>query len=640
MPRARSASLTRHWPALVLAVAGGAVAAWAQHRLYPSLSFNRDEGVYLWQVDTLRSGHLTSSDGGHPELFLPWLSAARDGALFTQYTLGWPLVLLAARVLTGTASWALYFGAGLAVVGTYSLAWETTRRRATAVVASIVMVGSPIMAIQGGVHLSYLFTLGLGLLFGVGLLSGIRTGHMARVALAGVLLGWIFLTRPYDGLLWGLAFGVYAVIVERHRWRGLVRPFLVVGAGALPVVLATLAYNQHVTGAPLAFPITEADPLDTFGFGWRRLMPGFPVTDYTLGAGLYAVAKHGFFLPWFLLGGYLGVAVAAAGVWVARRRQSTLLLLLVGVVFPLGYLPFWGTKVSSEFTRLSGPIYYLPIYASVAVLMAIALVRLHERQRAAAVGLGLALVLATVPTAVSRFAVNEELSAPQDGWRTSIESIDEPAVVFVGDTKSYLLFLNPFSSNGPQLDDRILYAVDEEPAMLDLLAEQPERTAYLQLATSPQEDLGPKEDPVDFEVVLVPVTVERGATLELQVAAAPRRGEAVASVTVAVAGRSIQRSAPVGDALAPITIGPPGGSADIALPPRGLLRITLGYGATEADALRSPVAQQRMVFRLVDDTVEALLPTSRFSRDVFGDHEEWRRRLDTPDLAVEVSATE
>ena len=46
-----------------------------------------------------------------------------------------------------------------------------------------------------------------------------------------------------------------------------------------------------------------------------------------------------------------------------------------------------------------------------------------------------------------------------------------------------------------------------------------------------------------------------------------------------------------------------------------------------------------MVFRLVDDTVEALLPTSRFSRDVFGDHEEWRRRLDTPDLTVDVSPT-
>ncbi len=640
MPRAPSASLIRHWPALALAVAGGVVAAWAQHRIFPSFSFNRDEGVYLWQVDTLQSGRLTSSDGGHPELFLPWLSGARDGALFTQYTLGWPLVLLAARLITGSASWALYFGAGLAVVGTYAFAWEIARRRAIAIVSAAIMVGSPILALQGGVHLSYLFTLGLGLLFGAGLLSGIRTGRMGRVLLAGVLLGWIFFTRPYDGLLWGVAFGGYAIIVERHRWRHLIRPFLIVGAGALPVVVATLAYNQHITGAPLAFPITEADPLDTFGFGRRRLMPGFPITDYTVGTGLYAVAKHAFFLPWFLLGSYLGVVVAAAGAWVARRRQSTLLILLVGTVFPLGYLPFWGTKVSSEFTRLAGPIYYLPIYAAVAVLMAIALVRLHERHRAASAGLVLALLVATVPTAISRFEVNQELSAPQDGWRTSVASIDEPAIVFVGDTKSYLLFLNPFSSNGPRLDDRILYAVDEEPAMLDLIAEQPERTPYLQLATAPQEDLGPKEDPVDFDVVLLPVTVQRGAALELQVGAGDRPGEAVATVEVEVAGQSVRRSGPAGAELAPITIGPPGGSADLALPPRGLLRITLGYGATEAEALGSPTAQQRMVFRLVDGTVEALLPTSRFSRDVLGDHEEWRRRLDTPDLTVVVIPTD
>ena len=252
----------------------------------------------------------------------------------------------------------------------------------------------------------------------------------------------------------------------------------------------------------------------------------------------------------------------------------------------------------------------------------------------------LALLVATVPTAISRFEVNQELSAPQDGWRTSVASIDEPAIVFVGDTKSYLLFLNPFSSNGPRLDDRILYAVDEEPAMLDLIAEQPERTPYLQLATAPQEDLGPKEDPVDFDVVLLPVTVQRGAALELQVGAGDRPGEAVATVEVEVAGQSVRRSGPAGAELAPITIGPPGGSADLALPPRGLLRITLGYGATEAEALGSPTAQQRMVFRLVDGTVEALLPTSRFSRDVFGDHEEWRRRLDTPDLTVVVIPTD
>ena len=36
---------------------------------------------------------LTPPDGGFPASFHPWLSGARDGVFFSQYTLGWPLVL-------------------------------------------------------------------------------------------------------------------------------------------------------------------------------------------------------------------------------------------------------------------------------------------------------------------------------------------------------------------------------------------------------------------------------------------------------------------------------------------------------------------------------------------------------------------
>ena len=629
--------LRRHWPALVLAALAAAVAAWARYRIYPGLSFNRDEAVYLWQVETLDQGFLKSTDGGRPGLFLPWLSGARDGSLFTQYTLGWPLVLLAAKVLTGSVASALYAGASLAVIGTYALAWEVTQRRATAILAATCMVASPIVAIQGGIYLSYLFTLGLGLLFGVGLLSGIRTGRPGRVVIAGALLGWIFFTRPYDGLLWGITFGLYAIIATRHQWRQLVRPFLLVAIGATPLVLATMAYNLSTTGAPLAFPITAVDPLDTFGFGLRRMMPGSGSTQYSLPAGLYALAKHAFFFPWFLLGSYLGIGVAAAGLWRARHRQTTLLIVMMGLMFPLGYLPFWGTWVSGQFTRVSGPIYYLPLYTSIVVLIAIALVEWYPRHHAGVSALGVALVLATLPPAISRLHVNNHLSTPQQAWLRSVEAIDGPAIVFVGDTKGHLLFLNPFSANGPQLNDRILYAVDQRPDMLDLIADEPNRRPYLQWASASQEDLGPKEKPVSFDVVLEPVTVARGATLNLQVTAGDPHGESVVAIEVRVDGQSIRRHAPAGTPLPPLTIGPPGGTADLILPPRGVLVITLGYGATEEAALTAPRAQHRMVFRRVGSEVEVLVPANRFVYEKLLDRSEWRHRLITPDLAVAIT---
>lgn len=243
------------------------MAVWARYRFYPGLSWNRDEAVYLWQVEAMRDGHLTPGDGGHPVLFRPWLSASEDGVLFTQYTLEWPIILLVARLVTGSPTAALALGAALAVVGTYALAWEITRERSVAIGAALAMVLSPVLAVQGGVHLSYLFTLGLGLLFGVGLLSGIREGRTARLLGAGGLLGWIFITRPYDAVLWGLAFALVAVLLQTTGRRALARPFLLCGLGALPLVAARMAYNCYLTGSPLHFPITAVDPLDSSASG-------------------------------------------------------------------------------------------------------------------------------------------------------------------------------------------------------------------------------------------------------------------------------------------------------------------------------------------------------------------------------------
>src|SRR5690606_17833398 len=282
-----------HWPAVALAVAGALVALWSKAVVFPHLSWNRDEPVYLWQMEVLRSGRLAAPDGGHPDLFLPWLSAARDGELFGQYTIGWPLVLLVARVLTGSTAPALALGAALAVAGTYALAYELLRRRAVAVAAGGPLLASPILALQAGVHLTYLFTLGLGLLFGALLRSGLRRQRPGRLVAAGVLLGGVFLTRPYDAVVWGGVFAAWSLLEHRARWRPVVPRLVVVGAGALPLVAVGLWVNHRLTGSPVEFAMTVKDPLDTFGFGERRLMPSFEPVDYTPYQALRSSAKNG-----------------------------------------------------------------------------------------------------------------------------------------------------------------------------------------------------------------------------------------------------------------------------------------------------------------------------------------------------------
>jgi len=643
MPTAllRLRSMARnHWPVLVLAALAALVALWARHTIFPALSWNRDEPVYLWHVEVLRAGQLTATDGGHPSLFHPWLSARGDGVLFTQYTLGWPLVLLALSIVTGSAGNALLLGAALAVLGTYALALEVTRDRGLATVAAALMVASPLLALQGGVYLSYLFTLGLGLLFGVGLLRGIRTHSRSLLLGAGALLGWIFLTRPYDAVLWGGAFAAYALVTHRERWSSLVRPVLTCGLTALPLVGVALLYNRHVTGGLLQFPITAADPLDSFGFGPKRLMPTFEIIDYDLAKAATGTAKNVFFLPWFLVGSYVGVGTAAVGLWLRRRDPSTLLLLFIGLVFPVGYVVFWGNWLSSLAARISGPIYFVPLFAPICVLIATTIVALWRTRRPTGVALLAALAVATLPFGISRFTVNHDISLRQEPWRTSVANLDGRSIVFVADTAPYLLYLNPFSSNGPHLDDDVLYAADSDPAMLDLIAEQPDRRPYVQQGSVSAPEIGPREDPYDLAVSLVPVTVERGRQLSITVTPALSEPAAWLVVTLEADGVRIERD----ERIERDDDDGAGGATSFAVPvadlaTRGHLTITLGQGRDAEDARAHPVVRHELEYRIADGQIEVLLPSAAYRITLVDGELLWRRAPSLPELSLDVAAS-
>jgi 4-amino-4-deoxy-L-arabinose transferase-like glycosyltransferase len=621
--------LREHWPAAVLGVAAALVALWARHRLFPALSWNRDEPVYLWHVDVLRSGRLTAPDGGYPELFHPWLSAHRGGELFAQYTLGWPLVLLASTVLTGTATAALLLGAALAVVGTYAFGYETFGSRRVATVGATLLVASPILPIQGGVHLSYLFTLGLGLSYGALFLSGVRRGRPWRLLASGLLVGWIFLTRPYDAVLWAVAFSVAALLHDRRHRRAVLRAISVTGAAALPFVLVALAYNRRVTGGWLEFPITTADPLDTFGFGRKRLMPTFEVTDYGPGTALRATAKNAVLLPWFLVGTYVGLGLAALGLW-QRRREGAIGALLVALVFPLGYFVFWGTHLSSLAARISGPIYLIPLYAPLCLLAASALVSLWDRRRRLAHVALVLLIVATVPAAATRFDVNHDISAQQAAWRASVDGVATPALVIVADTAPYLLYLNPFSSNGPDLGDDVLYASDASASVLDLIAERPDRTVYVQGASIASQELGPREDVEDLEVSLTPATVVRAPSVRLEVTVAPT---VVEGASLGISGDAGARAIDLDGAdggRTTIVLVPSGagGPQDVEVAGRGTLLVTLRAPARD-------LVRHRIHYRVVGGDVEVLTPTfvQRFGRT--DDREEWRHVPSAAELRIE-----
>jgi 4-amino-4-deoxy-L-arabinose transferase-like glycosyltransferase len=601
-----------YWPVALLGVIAVALSFVARHVIYPALSWNRDEPVYLWQMETLRAGHFTSPDLGYPEFFHPWLSAARGGELFSHFTLGWPLALLAGDLLFGTPDATLAVGALLMVLGTYALARELTRDHGLSLVAAAVMTASPVLLVQGGVYLSYLFAAGLGLVFAAALLSGVRRQRPLRMVGAGVCLGWIFLTRPFDAVLWAVGATAYLLWTRRRRLRTLLPVAGWLAVGAAPFVLAALAYNAAVVGGPLSFPNTASDPLDTFGFGQRRIMPGFGKTEFGFWEAVEGSGKNAKAFRTFAFGGILGVIAAAAGIWRVRHDRRLLPLLTLSAAFPLGYLVFWGIHVSSLGAILSAPIYYIPIYATVSILMAVTFRAVWRRRRIAAVVLVVVLAIATVPGVYDGLATNRRISESQE----SLEQAAPPpgrTLVFVEHSGPYLLFTNPFVANDPEMDGRTLYAVDRGAANLDLIRAMPDRTPYVQRLSEAADYLLPRRHPREWDVSYDRIRILRGGGVELRVRVRNTVGRPIVVAGVSAGHRSFWRTLDTESSLGDIyeatfTVGP-GSDADLRLPEGSdTVAVSAGFGFNEGLAWKAPLYQVRYDYRLADGELEVAAP--------------------------------
>ena len=110
---------------VIVAGAAGATALVAKAALFPFMSGDADEPVYVYQARMLAEGHVTLPVATHAEFFHPWLFGQRDGRLFSQYQPGWPAVIAVAHLFTNERI-ALVIAAVVAVVATWFLAREVS----------------------------------------------------------------------------------------------------------------------------------------------------------------------------------------------------------------------------------------------------------------------------------------------------------------------------------------------------------------------------------------------------------------------------------------------------------------------------------------------------------------------------------
>jgi hypothetical protein len=228
------------------------------------LAFHRtgaveDEAAYLFQARTFAAGLLVAPPlpPGVSSAFEYYLLDSTSTGWFAPTAPGWPAVL-AVGVVAGVPWLVNPMLGGLALFLSHRFV-ERCTDRATANIVALLMATSPWFIGTSASLMTHALSQALIVGAWLSLLSA-RSRHQeekrlaggALALLAGVLLGWLFLTRALEGVLIGVLTGVWLVwTVRLDGWR-LIGLFAV---GCLLTGTLLLAYNSALTGDPLVMPL-------------------------------------------------------------------------------------------------------------------------------------------------------------------------------------------------------------------------------------------------------------------------------------------------------------------------------------------------------------------------------------------------
>ncbi|MCL4293790.1 MAG: hypothetical protein KJ056_12305, partial [Acidimicrobiia bacterium] len=361
-----------------LAVASAVLAVVAARVLYPMFSPDLDDVAYFNQSGLLAHGWLTLP-AADAAFFRPYLTGISGDRIVFVYTPLWAGILAASRLVFGTPLAALPAVAAGGVATMYAFGRELFREsRLIPLVAAGIFALSPMAVFLSGTYLSYHVGAVVALVAAWLLLRGLRTRGRWSLAGAGAAFAAAFFGRPYDAILLALPFAVYAILLHRRRWRDLLAPTGWLVVGALPLLAVTFIVNAHLMGSPWTFPQNVAGSYNRFGFGPRRLFveKAADVSAeqvFTLARSVGAAWNNLLRSPRWVFGSVISVAAAfyAAVRW--RRDGRAWLLAALAVVYPLGYLFWWGSynaTVTYGITQQLGPFYYHPALGAVALLAA------------------------------------------------------------------------------------------------------------------------------------------------------------------------------------------------------------------------------------------------------------------------------
>lgn len=311
--------------------------------------FTTDENSYLFQARLFLEGTLARPLPPLPHLFghemiilderIGWLS---------RYSPGHPLWLMPGvaadmpRLMSSVA----------AALGMWWLTGAAFRLRLPVFLAGFLTLFSPWFVFMQGTLLSHTSGFAMTCLMIWGLVSWMTTGWVRYAVWAGVGWGWLYLIRPYTGLLLSAPFGMAALIhllIKRDRaaWIGCASFAAVAAVGGVLFLL----YNAWNTGDPFLPTYLFYDPSDALGFGPRRSIG--PTVNHTWQLGVAHLGDSLRLLNRWLWG-FPGSLTLAGGLFlVGWQRVWTPLWLSGTFAVWLGYIFFYADTVDNI-----GPYYY------------------------------------------------------------------------------------------------------------------------------------------------------------------------------------------------------------------------------------------------------------------------------------------
>ncbi|SPH18088.1 hypothetical protein DEA8626_01618 [Defluviimonas aquaemixtae] len=333
-------------PALFAVGAGLALAQFSFERL-PHVE---DEVAYLIQAKTFAGGALTLP--APPEAAQPgldyYLLEISDGRWYSTSLPGWP-ALLAVGLMLGVPWLINPLLAGISVL----LAYDITRRKAgrdEADFVALMMASSPWILAAAASLMPHMLTLTL-LLAAWWLILRAPVGSAKsgrRLFGAGLAMGWIFATRPLDGLVVGGLTGLWLLMGAGSGGRiSRITPY---AAGAVAAGALLLVHNWHLTGSPLTLPLSAyldrhwAPGANAYGFGpdigppggwvWLDLWAGHSPLEALLNTFNLVVSLQLELLGWSV--GSLALLYAYF-LWQRERLvfDAAMVVVIVAIVFAL-----------------------------------------------------------------------------------------------------------------------------------------------------------------------------------------------------------------------------------------------------------------------------------------------------------------